>query len=86
MKKISVALVLGLFAIGCGESTTKPAPQAAPPNPGMHNAEMMNKMKSQHNAPPTDKKEGDAASTDKPAEGEKPEGDKPEGDKPAEPK
>ncbi len=48
MKKMSIALVLGLFAVGCSENAPpKPASPPAAPDPKM----MMEQMQKMHKAP-----------------------------------
>ena len=75
MKKTSIALMIGLFAIGCEPAA---APKTTAPAMTQHDPAMMKKMM-QHNAPPgagekkdeEKKAEGDAApaapATDAPA-------------------
>ncbi len=48
MKKTSIALMIGLFAIGCEPAAP---PKSTAPPATQHNPEMMKKMM-QHNAPP----------------------------------
>lgn len=85
MKKTSIALLMGLFAVGCGAN-----PPAKPPTPPADPQAMMKTQHSTMPSAPGDKKDGDAVAPavdgDKPAaEGDKPAEDKKEADAPAKP-
>ena len=72
MKKTSIALMIGLFAIGCEPAA---APKSTPPLPTQHDPAMMQKMMQQSGPPmgtgaekkDEKKAEGDAAAPATPA-------------------